>query len=240
MAKSKAPVIPFVSCVCPTYNRRRFLPWLFRLFESQTYPADRLELVVLDDSDVSNQDLVDGLPEPLRSRVNYVHSSERLVLGRKRNMLNTMARGDIIVSLDDDDFYPPDKVSYTVAAMQVVKADISGSSGMYIYFADLKRVFLSGPFATGHATNGTLSYTRKYLATHRYEDDAKSAEEKAFMKGYTERILQLDPRRTILCIAHGTNTYDKKQGIDRMREVEVRLEDFVADPDLLVFYQSLG
>lgn len=239
MAKAKEAPLPLVSCICPTYNRRRFLPWLLRIFEAQTYPAERLELVILDDSDASNQDLVDALPASVRDRVTYVYSPTRIALGKKRNLLNATARGDYLVCLDDDDFYGPEKVAYTVKSMQVAKAEMSGSSGMYIYFPDLKKMYLSGPFAKGHATNGTMSYTRRYLANHRYEDDAQGAEEKFFMDGYRERILQLDPRKTILCIAHGSNTYDKKQLIERMRLVELGLGDFVADPELRAFYESL-
>lgn len=239
MAKPKESPLPFVSCVCPTFNRRRFLPGLFRIFERQTYPADRLELVILDDSDTSNQDLVDALPVSLRSRIKYTHSSERLALGKKRNMVNAAARGEYIVCMDDDDYYPADKVAYSVQSMQLAKADMSGSSGIYIYFTDIREIYLSGPFAKGHTTNGTMTYTRRYLANHRYEDHATGAEEKFFMNGYKERILQLDPRRTILCIAHGTNTFDKKQLIERMRKVDLTLSDFVADAELRAFYESL-
>ena len=53
--------LPFVSCVTPTYNRRQFLPYLLHIYTSQTYPKNRRELVIIDDSDVSNQDLIDDL-----------------------------------------------------------------------------------------------------------------------------------------------------------------------------------
>ena len=40
---------PFVSVVTPTYNRRRFIPTLIKLYKAQTYPKDRMEWIILDD-----------------------------------------------------------------------------------------------------------------------------------------------------------------------------------------------
>ncbi len=34
---------PFVSVCTPTYNRRRFLPFLIKCFQAQTYPKELME-----------------------------------------------------------------------------------------------------------------------------------------------------------------------------------------------------
>ena len=46
---------PFVSVVCPSYNRREFLPYLLYIYQYQDYPADRRELIIVDDSPHSSQ-----------------------------------------------------------------------------------------------------------------------------------------------------------------------------------------
>lgn len=54
------PNLPFVSVLTLTYERRQFLPVLMDIFLRQTYPPlHRRELVILDDSENSNQDIVD-------------------------------------------------------------------------------------------------------------------------------------------------------------------------------------
>lgn len=100
---------PFVSVVCPSYNRREFLPYLLYIYQYQDYPADRRELIIVDDSPHSSQDLVDMLVDPSMENVRYIHSDRRLMLGEKRNMLNDLAKGEYIVCFDDDDYYSPQK-----------------------------------------------------------------------------------------------------------------------------------
>src|SRR5258708_19214733 len=41
---------PFISVIVPTYNRARVLPHLFTALAHQLYPADRMELIVVDNS----------------------------------------------------------------------------------------------------------------------------------------------------------------------------------------------
>ena len=42
--------LPLVSCLCPTYRRPQLLENSIACFLDQNYPADRRELVVLDDA----------------------------------------------------------------------------------------------------------------------------------------------------------------------------------------------
>ena len=35
-------------------------------------------------------------------------------LGRKRNFMHEKSKGEIIVYMDDDDYYPPDRVNHAV------------------------------------------------------------------------------------------------------------------------------
>ena len=62
--------LPLVSCIMPTYNRRRFVPEAIRLFLTQDYP--RKELVVLDDGEDNIADLIPSPPQ-----VRYVRLDRR-------------------------------------------------------------------------------------------------------------------------------------------------------------------
>lgn len=231
---------PFVSVICPTFNRREFLPYLLYIYQYQNYPADKRELIVLDDSGHSNQDLIDMMVDSTEQNVRYIHSKARLALGKKRNMLNEMAQGEYIICFDDDDYYPPDKISYQVGEMQRHNALFSGCDQIYIWYSHLDKVYLTHPFGKNHALNGTFGLHRNLLRKNRYEDDAMLAEERAFLRGFTTPVLQIDPAKAIVCISHSANTYDKDFIMGSSKPVDLRLEDLVSDPHLLAHYRRLS
>jgi glycosyltransferase involved in cell wall biosynthesis len=241
----------FVSCICATYNRRRFLPYLLHIYKSQTYPANKRELVILDDSPTPNHDVIEEFKKKNpQENINYNYLSEKLTLGKKRNELNKLSKGDIIINFDDDDYYPPDKVKFTVTKMMSMKADVAGSSEIYIYFTQTKQMMVSGPFSNCHSTNGTIAYKRSWLkggdnifnrtSERKYNDDATKAEEKDFLDDFQNPILQIPALTAILCIAHGSNTVDKYPMRQNMRESKVKLKDIVKDKYLYNFYLELG
>lgn len=156
---------PFVSILTPTYNRRIFIPQLIHNFRKQNYSLNRMELIVADDGEDSVADLLEGLP-----RTRYIRLPEHKPLGYKRNLLTHEAKGDILIHMDDDDYYPPVRVGHAVKRLLASDALIAGSSAMYIYDVLTEEMRLSGPFAANHATNGTFAYWREYLKHNRFDD----------------------------------------------------------------------
>lgn len=231
---------PFVSVVCPTYNRREFLPYLLYIWQYQDYPADRRELIILDDSPTSNADLIAMMSDPSQPNVRYIHSPERLTLGNKRNLLNDLATGDYIICFDDDDYYAPNKIAHQVAQMQANNALFSGSDQIYIWYSHLDKIYLTHSFGQRHALNGTFGYHRNLLKKHRYDDEATKAEEGGFLNNFTTPVQQIDPKQAILCISHSSNTYDKDFILDSSTPVDLTLEDFVSDANLLAHYRRLS
>ena len=111
MGKNKIKLAkqPFVSICTPTFNRRPFIPIIIKCFENQTYPRDKMEWIIVDDGTDKIEDLVAHLPY-----VRYFRYEEKMTLGKKRNISNEKAKGDIIVYMDDDDYYPPGRVQHAV------------------------------------------------------------------------------------------------------------------------------
>ncbi|HFZ8994043.1 TPA: glycosyltransferase [Citrobacter freundii] len=233
--------LPFVSVVTPTWNRAAFLPYLLYMYRYQDYPADRRELVILDDSPQSNQPIIDKLTQghPEKFNIRYIYHPERLALGKKRNMLNELARGEYILCMDDDDYYPADKISYTIGMMQKHRALISGSDQIPIWYSHINRIFKTHSFGRQHIPNGTFCYHRNYLRKHRYDDECNIAEERSFTNNFTANPLQLPGERTILCISHSQNTFDKDFILGSNIALDSSIEQWVIDPMLKNWYQSL-
>jgi glycosyltransferase involved in cell wall biosynthesis len=232
--------LPFVSCVTPTYERRKFIPHLLDIFRRQTYPVNRRELVILDDSKQSNQDIIDEFKKKYPEvEINYKYVTEKLKLGKKRNMLNSMAKGEYIMYMDDDDYYCSDKIKFTMTRMLATKATFSGSSEMYIYFTDTKKIYRFNRLGQNHSTAGTFCFQRDYLKNHSFQDDAEKAEEKLFLDEYKTEQIQIDPFKAILCIAHTANTFDKRNLLERLDKTNLKLKSFINEKHLIQFYESL-
>lgn len=238
---SAAEALPFVSVVTPTWNRRTFLPYLLYMFQYQDYPAERRELVILDDSPSSNADLVEGMKKyaACPHLIRYYHLPKRLTIGAKRNRLNALAKGEYIICMDDDDYYPADKISYTIAEMRLHQAQFAGCDSIPIWYSHIDRIYRSRSLGPGHALNGTFAFHRSFLKRHRYDDGARLAEEGRFLNDFTTPVLQLAPERSILCISHNANTFDKDFVMGCSERDHRQLADYVADSHLLRFYQRL-
>ena len=101
-------MLPFVSVITPTKNRPHFFKNILRNFIRQDYADNNMELIIGDDSDISYEGII-----PNVDNIKYFHT-EKMPIGKKRNYLIEKSKGDIIVFMDDDDYYPNDKVSYIV------------------------------------------------------------------------------------------------------------------------------
>ena len=207
--KSKTKkALPFVSICTPTFNRRPFIPIMFECFRNQTYPKNRMEWIIVDDGTDKIKDLVDAANIP---QIKYYALDSKVTLGKKRNLLHDKTTGDILVYMDDDDYYPPERVEHAVSMLSKSKALCAGSSELYVYFKHIQKMWQCGPYGPNHATAGTFAFKRELLKQCRYNEIACLAEEREFLKDYTIPFVQLEPRKTILVFSHEHNTFDKRK-----------------------------
>jgi glycosyltransferase involved in cell wall biosynthesis len=228
---------PFVSICTPTYNRRPFIPYLIKCFQNQDYPQDRMEWIIIDDGTDKIYDLVKDI-----SNIKYYSYESKIALGEKRNLMHSKCRGSIIVYMDDDDYYPAERVSHAVERLTAnPQALCAGSSIIHIHFKNLNKIYEFGPYGPNHATAGTFAFKKELLKYTRYEDTAEMSEEKYFLKNYTIPFVQLDPIKTILVISHPYNTFDKKKLLINpnpqfVKETKLIVDDFIKNGDMKDFY----
>jgi len=239
---------PMVSVLTPTYNRRQFIPTAIACFKAQSYPMDRIEWLILDDGADKVADLFDPKKSGLKN-VKYVALPEgvKLPIGAKRNRLNEMAKGEIVVCWDDDDYYPPDRIKKAVIKLRSFpgkKVPVVGSSKLHLYFSDRDEIWAIGPYNPNHATNGTMAYWRTYFDSNRYDDTAEKAEEKKFMRDWTTPCGQLESEETMLVICHAHNTFDKRKLLSQNNPLLVRsplkMKTLVKDKKIRDFYLELS
>jgi hypothetical protein len=139
-------VMPFVSCLCPTYRRPELLANAVACFLAQDYPPDRRELVILDDAGQFKSQAGNGwelLSMPRRFQS----------LPEKYNAIAGLAKGDIFVVWEDDDIYLPQHLSQHVAALS--QGNFSKPSRIFsLYTGELREENAGGLF------HGSIAFTR--------------------------------------------------------------------------------
>ena len=236
-ATTTAAARPFVSICTPTFNRRPFIPYMIKCFEQQDYPKESMEWIIIDDGTDKIGDLVQHIPQ-----VKYFAYEKKMCLGEKRNLMHDKTKGEFLVYMDDDDYYPPQRVSHAVDTLiKNPQALCAGSSEIYIYFKHIQKMYQFGPYKPTHSTAATFAFRRKLIHLSRYENNAALAEEKHFLKNYTIPFVQLDPLKSILVFSHAHNTFDKKRLLedinhDYTKESNKTVDMFIKEPDMRDFY----
>ncbi len=227
-------MVPFVSVLCPTRDRRAFIPNLLRCFRHQAWPADRIELIVLDDGRDSVADLLDGV-DP---QIHYHRLDVVSPIGTKRNRLCELAQGEILVNLDDDDWSPPDRIARSVALLDERGVDVVGCSELAFYNVATDRIHQYPKVGPKHATAGSMAFRRAWWDRKKWAPDPHT-EERQFLDNFTAKLAQFpcEPWRIVLAIAHGGNVLPKNTG---MPALPIRLEDAVSDAEAVAFYRGFA
>ena len=89
-----------------------------RNFENFNYPKEKLEWIIIDDTPEDLDQIDDILPTD--DRIKYLKIKgikQKLTVAHKRNLGVAKASNDIIIHMDDDDYYPPESVIARVKAL---------------------------------------------------------------------------------------------------------------------------
>lgn len=225
-----------ISVCTVTFNRRPFIASMIQCFQHQDYQGE-LEWIIVDDGTDPIGDLVEHLPQ-----VKYYRFTKKMTLGKKRNLMNSYAKGDILIYMDDDDYYPPTRISHAVEMLTNSDALCAGSSIIHVYFHEIQKIIEFGPYGKNHATAGTFAMKRELLLQTSYDETSCMAEEQHFLKNYTIPLIQLDPLKTILVVSHDHNTFDKRKLLNPnkfMKETSLTMRDFIKEPVYQFFMQDI-
>ena len=120
--------LPNVSIITPTYNRKYLFDLSIRNFTHTDYPSDKIEWIIIDDSEKEN--LEDILPKV--DNIKYIKLDDIKTIGEKRNIGIENSKYDIIVCMDDDDYYPPMSVKQRVSSLLHLNKKLVGCTGLGI------------------------------------------------------------------------------------------------------------
>lgn len=171
-------LLPSVSIVTITKDRGMFAGIMLYNWMNIKYPREKLEWVILDDSqDRSTYDLADYIPQD-DPYIKY-HKLERWYpVAEKRNKAVELAQYEYIVHMDDDDYYFPDHVLAKIRIMLHYKCHGVHSIPIGVYDMMEKSSYIFDPcgkktFDVNDSAEATFAYKKEYWRKNKFYSDTK-------------------------------------------------------------------
>ncbi len=202
--------LPDVSILCITKDRRIFMPILKYSYMVQSYPEDKMELVIVDDGDDPIEDTLIGVPN-----VKYVKCEQGMTISQKRNLAVKNAMYDVLVNMDDDDVYPNNSVLHRVAMLLKEPAkQCAFCTTIPCYDITKFSSFMNVPPMTlamsERVSEATLVFTRNFWEESPFDDTVHIGEGNAFIHGREQMCRELSPQDVIVSLIHPKNTSSRK------------------------------
>ena len=211
--------LPPISIITPIYNRRKFVELCIHNLLLTDYPKEKIEWVVVEDSDISDEQSSDKIIKFGRNAapisVSYIPLETKTDIGEKRNIGIHRAQHDIILMMDDDDHYPRTsfrrRVSWLLKHSWAPKAAVCTTIACYDLVRGVSAVN-SPPFNLGlkkRVSEATLVFRKSWWEEKKFPK-VSMAEGEGFLDGRENDVLELPPQQCIVAFSHGKNLSSRK------------------------------
>lgn len=204
---------PPISVVTLTYNRPKFIENACLNLLSTDYPRDKIEWIVVDDSDPdkSPSDRILQFAEKFAPGiVTYVPLVKKKSIGFKRNLAIERAKHNVIVMMDDDDHYPSTSFRRRVAYLLKGRRQFECAACTTIAMYDLRNGTSAvnvPPYTLSlseRISEASMVFTRGFWNRRKFED-VSMAEGESFIKGREDQVIEMPPQQMIVALNHGQN-----------------------------------
>jgi glycosyltransferase involved in cell wall biosynthesis len=242
--------LPNITLITPTYNKHKFFKLAVHNFNSFNYPKEKIEWIILDDSDEVMKNIL-----PIDPRIKYYYYDKndvqelykmfmqnykenkkkydqlsnkekkgkkykilpdhkngnfkggRIPLGLKRNLCVQYASNDIILHMDDDDYYLPDSIITRVLAIQNGN-DCVGCSSINCFHITKMVSIIYNPNEKYTASykkiiGATLGYKKSFWDKNRFENQDIRNETEHFLR--KSKCFELESKNIIVALYHSKN-----------------------------------
>ena len=210
-------LLPPVSIITPTYDRRKLFSMAIRNFQAFEYPPDKLEWIIIDDTPDEDYSVKDMLPKDYRIKYVPVSTKEKMSVAHKRNIGVKEAKYDYIVHMDDDDYYLPGSIMFRVKAlMQYANKGVGcvGCSrvGIYDLVEDKSSIATDGMISLSEAS---MAYTRQFWEKQQFNELEEFGEYRSFIQGRFDQILEMPYSYIMIALVHKNNFTGTSKRIDK-------------------------
>jgi hypothetical protein len=209
---------PPISVITLVHNRPKFIENACLNLLSTDYPKDKIEWVVIDDSDPdkSPSNRVLQFAEKFApGTIQYVPLTKKHSIGFKRNLGIEKAKHNILLMMDDDDHYPTTSFRRRVAYLLKAKRHYDCATCTTIAMYDL----LKGTSAVNvppydlslgeRCSEATLTFTRDFWKQRKFPE-VSIAEGEGFLKGRETQVAEIPPQQILVALNHKENVGGRK------------------------------
>jgi glycosyltransferase involved in cell wall biosynthesis len=208
-------ILPCVSIVTITKDRGKFASLMLYNWTNIKYPRDKLEWVIVDDSQEDEYNLADYIPQD-DPYINYVKLKDWMPIDQKRNKAVSLAKYEYIVHMDDDDYYFPDHVLAKMRLLYHYNAQGVHSMPMGVYDMMEQTSFIfsipvKNGFDSQNVAEATLAYRKDYWRQHPFKSTALkgTAEGAAFIGKNFGKWVNVHFLFNMISITHTKNITDQ-------------------------------
>jgi glycosyltransferase involved in cell wall biosynthesis len=208
--------LPTVSIVTITYNRSHFSELMIRNWKSIDYPPEKLEWIIIDDSDQEHkkklQHDINNLGD---KRIKIIQLLKKVPIGTKRNLGAFKANNEYVVHYCDDDYYPKlsvitrirvllqDPCNFITGCCKVNCYDLLSDNSFESFDADKDGY----PYTISEST---MAYKKNIWAVQKFNNEDTFNEGLAFIKGREQFICTIPSYLIITQLTHTTNTITRR------------------------------
>ena len=200
--------LPCVTIVTPTKDRLKFMEICAGCVESQCYPHEKLEWIIIDDGKDTCEDLVKHIPF-----ARHVLEMPGKTIAWKRNRGCELASHPVIVHMDDDDIYPPNSILFRVSMMLRSRKDVAFCTTLpsydianFISFVNVPPMKLPQHMRISEAT---LCHTKTFWNDGQFAD-VNIAEGSSFLQNREHMGIELSPQEIIVSLVHPRTTSSRR------------------------------
>ena len=211
---------PPITVITLLYNRRRFFDLACHNIMISDYPKEKIEWIVVEDSDDPNEDSSDKIQQVCEAskpmNIVYVPLAKKSSVAKKRNTGIQKASNDIVLFMDDDDHYPITsfrrRVAWLINHPMQMKALACTTIACYDLIKGISAVN-TPPFELPlgqRISEATLTCYKSWALQQLFDSSVQVGEGETFIKGRESDVLEIPPQQIIVAFSHGKNTSSRR------------------------------
>jgi hypothetical protein len=235
--------LPKISIITLTHNRKNFFKLAIQNYIYDTYPKDKVEWIILDDSvdehkvkSLFTKNLLDNYD------IKYTSYNKKIKLGKKRNIGVEKASGEIIVFMDDDDLYYPTSILHRIFALLLSKkkcvyCSTIGCFQINKYISMINVPPFKDPYCK-RVSEASMTFYKSFWKDKQFSNESIGAEGEHFIKDRYHECLELSWKHIFISLMHSKNTSTKITMGDEPNGCHYKLNDklfeFITSLDIYV------
>ena len=193
--------LPFISIITITRDRAHLFDIPLNNFYNFIYPKNKIEWIVFDDS--YNDDLKTKLSKLTIPALKYIHlpNLDALSISEKRNYAIMNASHDIIVHMDDDDYYYPCSLISRVKLLISNNCECVGSNDYAVLNIKTSNGYL---LKTKHIAEASMCFYRKFWDARKFYE-CINGEGYSFLQNRRSDVVTLPYNYNFIAFTHDNN-----------------------------------